>query len=289
MAIYNKNKLALVEFGENDISELIELSASVEWDYDEFEIATVLSSGKIFGHKDANGKIVSSAAIIKYDTNLASIGMVIVHQNFRGLGLGKDATQKCLDSVDGDTVTMLIATKEGAPLYEKMGFKTVDYVQKYLADNYIESNRFSTDDMTIVNYNEKDFNQILKLDEAAFGDIRSNFLQNRIKQAKQCIVVKDHNGNIMGFGISILGPINLMLGPIVAPDSQTASLLLHNLALNHQGKLRIDVPADNDDFILFLQQSGFKEASNPPVMIINSVEMPARNNTLFAIAAQIFG
>lgn len=289
MTTYNKNTLALVEFDENDISGLITLSASVEWDYDEFEIATVLSSGKIFGHKDAAGTIVSSAAIIKYDTHIASIGMVIVHQDFRGLGLGKDATQKCLDSAAGDTAIMLIATKEGEPLYEKMGFKTVDYVQKYLADNYRVNHGLSTNNMTIENYHENDLNQILTLDEAAFGDKRSTFLHNRIIQAKQCLVVKDQHAKIIGFGISILGPINLLLGPIVAPDCQTASLILNNLALNHQGKLRIDVPVGNEEFVALLTQSGFKEVSNPPVMIINSVEMPPRNNTLFALAAQIFG
>ncbi|EON73020.1 GNAT family N-acetyltransferase [Lysinibacillus sphaericus] len=289
MVTYNKNNLELVEFNRDDILGLIELSASVEWDYDEFEIRTVLSSGKIFGHKDAEGTIVSSAAIIKYDTYLASIGMVIVHKEHRGLGLGKDATQKCLDSVAGDFATMLIATKEGAPLYEKMGFKTVDYIKKYLAENYIVKSRLTTKDMNFENFNKSDFNELVALDEAAFGDKRRNFLQNRVKQAKQCLVVKDHHANIIGFGISILGPVNLILGPIVAPDAQTAALILNNLALNHQGKLRIDVPAHNDEFIALLEQSGFKEASNPPVMIINSIEMPPRNKMLFAIAAQIFG
>ncbi|WP_245827514.1 hypothetical protein [Paenisporosarcina indica] len=43
----NKTVLALVEFDKNDVLGLIELSASVGWDYDEHEIRTVMSSGKI--------------------------------------------------------------------------------------------------------------------------------------------------------------------------------------------------------------------------------------------------
>ncbi|MDD1502765.1 hypothetical protein PVA17_08285 [Lysinibacillus sp. CNPSo 3705] len=64
-------QLQLVLFDANDIPGLMDLSNSVGWDYDESEIKTVMMSGKIFGHKNAEGKIVSSAAIMTYDTNLA--------------------------------------------------------------------------------------------------------------------------------------------------------------------------------------------------------------------------
>jgi len=110
------NQLRLVLFDANDIPGLIALSDSVGWDYDELEIRTVMLSGKIFGHRNAEGKIVSSAAIIAYDSNLVSIGMVIVHENYRGFGLGKLATQKCIDSVSEHTAIMLVATKDGEPL-----------------------------------------------------------------------------------------------------------------------------------------------------------------------------
>ncbi|KSU63163.1 acetyltransferase [[Bacillus] enclensis] len=287
MAIFKNSILELVQFNKSDIKDLMELSASVGWDYDEYEIGTVLSSGKIFGHKNAEGKIVSSAAIVLYDNKLASIGMVIVHKEYRGMGLGKDATQKCLDFTSSNTSIMLIATEEGRPLYDKMGFITVDCVHKFLCDEYNPLNR--SGDVTIKRFSSNNITEILKLDKAAFGDKRSKFLQNRINQSEQCLVVRDNKANIIGYGISILGPVNLILGPIVAPESQTAALILDKLASRHQGKLRIDVPSGNEDFMLFLEQQGFKQVSQPPVMVINSAEMPPRNKTLFGIAAQIFG
>lgn len=285
----NKTVLKLVELDQDDILGLIELSASVGWDYDEYEIRTVMSCGKIFGHKNATGKIVSSAAIIAYDTHLASIGMVIVNKEYRGLGLGKKATQKCIDSVSKDTSIMLISTEDGKPLYENLGFITVDLIQKFLCDRYIHTERFDNQDITIEKYSEIDFNAIVELDSSAFGDKRRRFLLNRIKQSKQCLVVKNQKGKIIGFGLSILGPINLILGPIVAPDPQTAAMIIDRLALHHEGKLRIDVPSGKNEFISFLQKSGFVKVSEPPLMIKNSLNMPNRNKELFAIAAQIFG
>ncbi|GAE36443.1 GNAT family N-acetyltransferase [Halalkalibacter akibai] len=290
MATCNKPILELIQFDGYDVPGLIELSASVGWDYDEKEIGTVLSSGKIFGHKNAEGKIVSSAAIILYDKSIASIGMVIVNEDFRGMGLGKKATRKCIESVSKETTIMLIATEEGRPLYEKMGFHTVDYVHKSLCDNYIIGTKPMIDsDIAIEEFNEVDMDELLKLDEGAFGDKRTQFLMNRIKQSEKCLVVKDNNGTIVGYGLSIPGPINLILGPIVAPDFQIASVLIDKLSSNHQGKLRIDVPSGNDDFMRFLEESGFVNVSQPPIMVTNSVNMPFRNNTLFGIAAQIFG
>lgn len=182
----NKIELKLVEFDKYDVLGLVELSTSVGWDYDEYEVRTVMASGKIYGHKNTVGKIVSSAAIIPYDTNLASIGMVIVNEDYRGLGLGKKATQKCIDSVSQNTSIMLISTEDGKPLYERLGFSTVDSVHKYLSDNYIPTNLFNYPQITLERYKEEEIHKIIELDSAAFGDKRGELLLNRINQSKQC-------------------------------------------------------------------------------------------------------
>jgi ribosomal protein S18 acetylase RimI-like enzyme len=134
------SKLYLVQFDNKDVQGLIELSESVGWDYDEHEIGIVMSSGKVFGHKNAEGEIVSSAAIIPYETCVASIGMVIVNKEYRGLGLGKEATQQCMNSLSSNMAIMLISTEDGKPLYEKMGFQIVSRVHKYICDTYSSSN-----------------------------------------------------------------------------------------------------------------------------------------------------
>ncbi|MGG2081104.1 hypothetical protein [Lysinibacillus pakistanensis] len=81
---------------------------------------------------------------------------------------------------------------------------------------------------------------------------------------------------IIGFGLSILGPI-------VAPNFETA-LLIKELASKHRGNLRIDVPSGNNELMSFLEKCGFAKTSEPPIMIKNSMNMPFRNHELFAIA-----
>ncbi|MGG0454623.1 GNAT family N-acetyltransferase [Bacillus mycoides] len=289
MSVSERTVINLVALEEHDIPGLIALSAAVGWDYDKDEIQTVMSSGKVYGHKNKEGKIVSSAAIIPYGSSLASIGMVIVHQNYRGKGLGRKVTQKCLDSVSDDTTVMLIATDEGKTMYESMGFCSIDCVHKYLCDSYLSVKPDNNLDMEITPMREENLPQVVKLDKNAVGEERKTFLIHRIKQAKEALVVKDSNGTIIGFGLSILGPINLILGPIVAPNDHIASLLIDKLANNHQYKLRIDIPSGNESFMFNLEKNGFSKVSQPPIMIKNSKHLPSRNKTLYGIAAQIFG
>ncbi|MGG2015208.1 GNAT family N-acetyltransferase [Bacillus sp. S10(2024)] len=193
----NKNfKLSILD--ENDIEGLISLSELVGWDYDRNEIRTVMSSGKILGHKNEMGQIVSSAAIIAYDTNLASIGMVIVNPKYRGQGLGKKATKECINLAAEKTSIMLIATTEGKPLYKKMGFHEVGYVHKFICNNYTASDEYFSTRLKAEELRENDLNTVIELDKNAFGDSRREFLVNRIRQSHQSLVLKDEFGSILG-------------------------------------------------------------------------------------------
>ncbi|WP_408009190.1 GNAT family N-acetyltransferase [Pseudalkalibacillus sp. A8] len=289
MSIHIRKTGQLMTLGKNDIMGLIALSKSVGWDYDENDIQTILSSGIVFGHKNQDGQIVSCAAIIPYDSYLASIGMVIVNKEYRGLGLGKEATDACIRSVPKKSHIMLIATQDGIPLYKRMGFKEVDCVHKFSCKQYLLTKYNDSTDLSVEVFNKDEFERIIELDKEAFGDGREKFLINRIEQSHESLVVRDKKGMIIGYGLSIFGSMNLILGPIVAPNQKAASLLIHHLACNHKGRLRIDVPSGQELFMEKLIERGFEEVNQPPIMIYNSDEMPLRHNTLYGIAAQIFG
>ncbi|EIT83739.1 acetyltransferase [Fictibacillus macauensis ZFHKF-1] len=141
-----------------DLQGLLALSASVGWDYDEHELTTILHSGSVFGHKLADGTLISSAAIIPYDHFLASIGLVIVQNAYRGFGLGKEVMQRCMNSVANDTSILLISTEAGKQMYESIGFMQVDSVHKYMCETYLAKEAFKTAEPgTIEAYSLEDF------------------------------------------------------------------------------------------------------------------------------------
>jgi N-acetylglutamate synthase-like GNAT family acetyltransferase len=282
--------ISLKRLNEEDISGLIELSASVGWDYEREEILTVLNSGTVFGHKTIDGKLVSCSALIPYNVSLAWLGMVIVDPRARGKGLAKEAVRSCLETADEGTSILLVSTEEGRPLYLKLGFTEVDTIQKYLCRDYkpaspVEKGRVSE----VKSFTPEYFERVVEFDKAAFGDGRTVFLRNRIAQAKECLLALNEDGKLMGYGLSIQGPVNLILGPIAAEEPDTAIFLLDQLAAGHRGQLRIDVPSGLDGFAAFIKDSGFALSASPPIMILNGEAMPVRDGRLFALAAQAFG
>ncbi|GAB6417896.1 GNAT family N-acetyltransferase [Bacillus luti] len=274
---------------EEKIGDIVSLSSYIGWDYNREEIETIFNAGIVYGVWNERKELIASAAIILYREKLASIGMVIVHPDYKGRGIGKIITDACVKSVSAHTPIMLIATDEGKPLYEKLGFRAVSYVSKYICNSYNTNHKCAEDEQYIMDYEEGDLEEIIKIDEYAFGTNRKEFLKKRIMQSEQCIVVKDKEQKVVGYGLSVQTPENKIIGPVVAKNDEMAIDIVHYLAKWHKGKLRMDVPEGKVNFMKRLENFGFQKVNMPPIMMKNSNQLLKRNNELYSIAAQIFG
>lgn len=282
--------IELKRLNNSNIEDLVGLSKLIGWDYNCEEVQTVLECGRIYGHINEDGKLLSSAAIINYKGNLSSIGMVIVNPKYRGLGLGIAVTEACIHSTTKETSIMLISTPEGKPVYRRLGFQPVSFVHKCLCENYI-SQQYAPlhNQYDIQDYKDEDFVHVNQLDRQAVGADRSHFLKIRINQSRKSLVMKNSVGEVIGFGLSIQTPENLILGPIMGFSDQIAITLINELSKNHLGKLRIDIPNGKENFLQILEKKGFKKVGEPPIMMLSSSDLLVRNNSLYGIAAQIFG
>ncbi|MEW4282955.1 GNAT family N-acetyltransferase [Priestia koreensis] len=275
--------LQLIECNEIHIKPLVQLSSSIDWDYSREDLETIMSTGRIFAHQTEQGEIVSSGALVTYGGKMTCIGMVIVHPNYQGVGLGTEIMRHCL-SLLGNQSAMLIATEEGKPMYEKLGFLTVSAVRKYFCVAPVRNSKHDF----IKPYDSLDLSSVLRLDAEAFGDERQSFLRKRIEQATKRRVLRKSE-EICGFGLAVETSQNLILGPIVAPTAEDAVALVRDLVQGYRGKLRIDVPTEQKSFQQLLEQSGFVFVNEPPIMIYGVNSLDKRNGDLYSIAAQIFG
>ncbi|KXO04035.1 acetyltransferase [Bacillus thuringiensis] len=282
-------KIRVERLREEQIGDIVSLSSYIGWDYNREEIETIFNAGIVYGVWNEREELIASAAIILYEEKLASIGMVIVHPDYKGRGIGKAITNSCIKSVSAHTPIMLIATDEGKPLYEKLGFRAVSYVSKYICNSYDANDYCVRNEDYMMNYKEGDLEKIIKIDEYAFGTNRKQFLKKKIMQSDQCVVVKDIKENVIGYGISIQTPENKIIGPVVAKNDEMAMRIVHDLAKGHNDKLRIDVLEGKKGFMKVLEITGFKKVNTPPIMMKNSGQLLKRNNELYSIAAQIFG
>lgn len=272
-----------------DIDDIIRLSQSVGWDYDQAEVTTILNSSKVFGHKNEASEVVSSAAIIPYGEKAASIGMVIVHEEYRGKGLARALMKECIGQVDEQTIIQLIATANGRPVYEKIGFHMAGAVKKLIAPTHFLNNHKLISSPQVVPFQQKDFQEVIALDEKAFGANRTQFLSERIRQSKDCLILKSKEGKITGYGLSIFGPVYTILGPIVAPDTHSAFQIISQLKKREGNGVRIDILSQQNELQELLVAAGFELINEPPMMMLHSNKIPTRTDQLFAIASQAFG
>ncbi|WP_223067964.1 GNAT family N-acetyltransferase [Paenibacillus caui] len=282
-----RHQIELHQLNHNDLEDIVKLSAKIGWDYTESDLNTIFSCGTVFGHKCLN-KVISCSALFPYE-NFASVGMVIVDPEYQGHGLGKAVVQACLNTFQNKPVT-LVSTSEGLPLYSKLGFQPVGTLHKLIASEYQSRESFVLNhDLNCRDYMETDFYEVVRFDAAAFGAKRETFLRQRIFQANHKLVVTDQFGKIAGFGLSILLPEMLLIGPIIADNDFIAHYLINKLSTTYSGKLRIDVLSNKDTLIEKLIHCGFEIVNQPPVLGMNAELFPSRNNHLYAIAAQAFG
>ncbi|WP_400164102.1 GNAT family N-acetyltransferase [Brevibacillus sp. TJ4] len=273
----------------DDIPGLIQLSRAVQWDYSEAEVHTILALGPVFGHKDEHGRLLSCAGVIRYEGGISVIGMVIVDPAFHGRGLGRSLMHICMEQVPPPAPIMLIATEMGRPLYEKLGFRAVDTIHKYICETFTCPSLEAADGVSIEAMRADDLHEVVQLDAQAVGTVREAFLRQRMMQAKTCLVARDASGSLKGYGFAVQTPANLVTGPIVAADHNLAVRIVSSLAKEHAGQLRIDVPNGQFAFLDLLESCGFVKSNQPPVMVARASRMPERNQTYYAIASQFYG
>ncbi|MCL6452174.1 MAG: GNAT family N-acetyltransferase [Alicyclobacillus sp.] len=271
----------------HDVESIISLSGSVGWDYTRNEVQVFLQAGTLFGHRQDSGRIISCAGVFPYG-ELASIGVVIVHPQYQGRGLGRDLMQKCLREVD-HVPTMLVSTVEGQRLYTSLGFKTVSSIHKLLSEKPIRWSIEPNSDGKFENLSEADLDNVIQLDTQVVGANRSKFLSSRLPFSNTDIVLRDNHGILQGYAMTVCRNDLLIVGPVVAPNYNAALTMMRLLTDGGKGRVRVDVPSSQAELFDALISLGFHEEERPPVMMRNASTLPGDRSRLYAIAAQAFG
>lgn len=183
---------------------------------------------------------------------------------------------------------MLVATEEGKPLYEKLGFKTVGTLDKLVAKRYTGGLGKTAHQGTVHPVSKKVIEEIIDLDEKAFGTRRERLLRLRIEQTSIGAVLRNRAGRAAGFALGVPGPERMVIGPVVAPDEEAAALLIDRIAGWAPGPVRNDIPSQHRRLADFLTRRGFETVRHPPVMMRNGNALPPGGH-LFAVASQAFG
>ncbi len=165
-----------------------------------------------------DGVPAGTATTTCYGTELAWIGMVLVHPDFRRRGLGKALLEHCIHYLRSEReidCIKLDATPEGRPLYEKLGFEAEWGMKRWVGEGGGRTQSCPQDNVG---------EDSLVLDRRVFAADRSALLASLGQGGIACRVGEDHS-----FGLMRPGMEATYLGAISAAAAESGEAIAREL------------------------------------------------------------
>lgn len=274
------SQIGIAAFGPEHLSGAVNLSQQVGWPHrpEDWEMALDLSDGVV---AVAGGQVVGTVLVTPYREECATINMVIVAEAMRGRGLGRMLMDAAMN-LAGERSLRLVATAEGLPLYERLGFRQTGRVLQHqgIAAKIAAPPAATAGTMA-------DVAAIAELDRAAFGADRSDLISYLGKTGEFAVVRQ--NGKIIGSAVLRTFGRGEVIGPVVAASLDDAKALVAHFIARRPGKfLRVDTiaAAGLSDWLTkqgLPHVDGAIAMMRPPIASANSVP------TIFALANQALG
>ena len=258
----------------SDISDAARLSAEAGWNQteDDWRLLIGLASEGCLGIEVA-GKLVSTATLFCYGRQLAWIGMVLTRSSFQSRGFARRLLTEALSLADRLNIesVKLDATDQGRPLYEKLGFRDEQAVERWERPDsakattkmHAPETRLSAD--------------LITSDSVAFGANRSELLLQLAK----------HNP-LRALGRSYLltrsGRLRQYLGPCVADSPDTARNLIE-LALQprNTGGWYWDLLEENAGAVNLARKLGFAP-KRKLLRMVRGKDLRGEERSIYALA-----
>ncbi len=277
-----RNQIDLLTFGPEHLDEAVALSRAESWPHrrEDWEMAHRLSIG--VAAMDGAGRVTGTTFMTPFGDYYATINMVIVDKSMRGLGLGRKLMERAFE-LAGKRPLRLIATQEGLPLYEKLGFVATGTILQHQGPVRAVERPEGVEDMRA-----EDVEAVRALDRKAHNADRSALLDTLLEHGRIAVMRK-------GDGIEAWGAIRPfgrgeVIGPVIAPDIETARALIAYFAFSRPGSfLRVDTGSETG-IAPWLSEIGLVHVGGGVTMrrpLIEDAEPPLRN--IYALASQALG
>lgn len=233
------------------------------------------------------GEVVATSATIRYGGRFAWIGMVLVHPDAQGRGVGATVLRQAIDELSDVTAIRLDATTAGRILYQKYGFIDEYPLMRMEATSVSVSSsaRALARPMT-----RGELREVAAMDQSAFGASRGKLLEWMYDGAPELAYVAERGGNLCGYLLGRHGHQFEHIGPVVADEVRAAiELATVCLARHRDQSFVIDTPHHNRGWMQFLESAGF-HPQRPYVRMYRGGQPPfglARNE--FAVLGPEFG
>lgn len=263
-------RLRLLE--DRDLTEACELSEAEHWNQTvtDWRMMRQLAPDGCFAI-EVDGRLAATVTLMCYGEDLAWVGMVLTHREYRRRGFARRLLETVLHRADtvGIPTVKLDATEQGQPLYESLGFRVEQPIERWT--------REASSGPTLVSKGN-----LPPIDRLAFGAERSALLKALVNRGA-CLSTAN------GYALSRPGKFASYLGPCVSSSPEDARHLIsaHLQAASPNGWYW-DLLPENQAAGDLAQANGFTRQRRL-VRMVRGRDLRAQENCLFAIAGFEFG
>jgi GNAT superfamily N-acetyltransferase len=191
------------------------------------------------------------------------VGTVFVAPAHRGKGLGRALTGAVIDALEeaGCRTLVLVASEEGLPLYERLGFRVVTHY--HVLDHAGLPSAPEVEPaggIRVRAFEPGDLDAMTVIDRAATGEDRAHLLRALASPAAARCAVRD--GGVRGF--LVLAPWRGAATIATGADDALALLDDHRRRAGPGGRVRTGVLAENEEGLARLLDAGWTEAWQAP-------------------------
>jgi GNAT superfamily N-acetyltransferase len=233
------------------------------------------------------GDVVGTVATVRYGTQFGWIGMLLVHPDAQGRGVGAVLLGHATAELSDVGSIRLDATPAGHFLYRKHGF--VDESPLKRMEAVPHSVQHSTDTETEP-LTRAALTEVCALDREVFGAPRADLLEWMLDGAPEYGWMLRRDGRVRGYLLGRHGHAFEHLGPIVADDVLVAVELTRICLARHPGRrFVIDSASEAAEWRQFLDEAGFREQRPYIRMFRGGRGMSGIRREEFAILGPEFG
>lgn len=229
---------------------------------------------------ESKATIVGTITTTCYGQELAWIGMMLVHPDFRRRGIATALMERSLDYLRHSKQVRCIkldATPEGRHVYEQLGFVDEWTLQRWrrlgVTTKHSES---PTPQQAIAQVNRLSLDRFRQLDRLAFGVDRWDWILRVLPESDvQC--------GDSAVGMRRAGFLADYLGPVIAESANAARQVVVALVDRTSRDLFWDIPDPNRDAVQLADELQFEPARQLTRMWIGDSLVPSDLTRLFGL------
>ena len=227
---------------------------------------------------ECDGQICATASAVSYGTKIGWIGMILVHPDFRRLGIASALMKECITHLRDLNVESikLDATDQGRPVYAKLGFTDERTICRCVAQKQTQGIKKHKTAL--------DWDRIRSTDTGIFGADRTVLLKMLGRDGYSSGML-NLAANSFGYGFARDGFDASFIGPLIASDIDAAKIILEDLFdMLPAGRIYMDIFPENKDALKLAEDMGFQVARELMRMYLGSQGDCGKTNMIYSAA-----